>query len=105
VNGLIKVGLGLAGVPDTLVADIERQVPGGGRLVVAAKQVQPDVLKLEALWEQMSPHVAALLPLIEQALPIVNRVLPVIKAESPDLALVMPVAQRVLAFVDGQKTA
>lgn len=85
MNGLVRIALSLASVPDSLVADIERELPGASRLIAAAKVLKPDLEKLE--------------PLYEQAEPIVQRMLPTIKAAWPDLAALLPVAEKVVAFI------
>ena len=39
MNGLVRFGLGLANVPADLVDDIDKAIPGAGRLIAAAKKL------------------------------------------------------------------
>lgn len=103
MNGLVRFALGLANVPNELVADIDQSIPGAGRLIAAAKDLDPDLRQLEPILEQMAPHIAALQPLIGQAMPLINRMLPKAKAAYPDIVTLLPTAQKVLAFVEGKK--
>lgn len=103
MNGLIRFGLGLANVPDDLVGDIEKAIPGAGRLIAAAKQMDPDLRALEPIYERMAPHVTALLPMIAEAMPVIERLVPQIKAAYPDITAILPTAQKVVTFVGGKK--
>jgi hypothetical protein len=111
VNGLIRMGLGFAGVSDDLAAAIDAEIPGAARLVAACRKAQPDLLLLEPIFEKLMPLVqqaialeAQVAPLIEQATPIVQRVYPALKAEQGDVTALLPVAEKVLAFVAGKTT-
>lgn len=91
MNGLIRMGLGFAGVSDALAVDIEQQVPGAQRLIAAARKLEPSFIKLA--------------PLVAQAEPIVlNEIWPVIVAEYPDLMHLLPVAQQVFALLQKGST-
>lgn len=99
MNGLIRFGLGLAGLPSATAADLDKAMPGIGRLIATAKQLDPILRKLEPIGEQAMPHIKALLPLLEQAMPLIDQATPVLKAEYPDFAAVLPVLQQLAAFV------
>lgn len=103
MNGLIRFALGLANVPDDLVGDIDKELPGAGRLIAVAKELQPDLDALGSLLEQMAPHVVALQPMVTAALPLLTKITPKLKAAYPDAVALLPVAQRVVAFVEGKK--
>lgn len=98
MNGLIKFALGVAGLSPTVVADIEKQLPGAARLIDAAKQLEPYL-------EQAHPHIEAIMPHVEALLPILNKALPILKAEYPDIVALLPTAQEIVAFVGEKKTA
>lgn len=110
IGGLIRFGLGLANVPDDLVAEIDRQMPGAQRLIAAAKKIEPDLRLLQPAAEKLMPIIQQAFPLFEQAEPLIaeamapiGRILPVLRAEQDDLRAILPLAQRILAFVDGKK--
>lgn len=91
MNPLLRFALGLANVPDKDVADLEKQLPGIGRLIASAKDIRPD---LEAAF----PHIEAMGPHIDALLPIWERVAPKVKAAWPDLVGVLPVLQEFAAL-------
>lgn len=92
MNGLVKFALGLANVPDSMVLEIERAIPGAQRLIEAAKKLEPAIARLA--------------PLVDQAMPIImTDVMPVIKTEYPDLMALLPLAGEVLTFVKGSATS
>mgnify|MGYP000594358930 CR=1 FL=1 len=102
VNSLVKLALGLANVPDELIADIDKNLPGAERLVAASRAIQPHLEALVPIAEEMKPHIDALLPLVEKAMPHVNAILPVVRKVSPDLKNVLPVLHGAVAFVEGR---
>ncbi len=88
---LVRFVLGFANVPSKDVDDLEKQLPGIGRMVAAAKDIKPDL-------EACGPHLEAMLPHIEALMPIAERVVPKIKAAWPDLVAVLPVLQEFAAI-------
>lgn len=103
MNGLVKVVLGVAGLPPATVADIENAIPGAGRLIDAAKQLEPYLEQAQPHIEAITPHLTAILPHIEVLLPVLNKVLPIIKAEYPDIVALLPTAQEIIAFIGDKK--
>lgn len=88
MNRMLRFALGLANMPDSTVADLEKSLPGFSRLVASAKQLEPII-------HQALPHIEALSPLVQQAMPIV-------KAAYPDLVAVIPTVQELIVFVEGK---
>ena len=76
LNGLIKFALGLANVPDSTIADLDRALPGMQRLAEAAKQLQPILQKADPLIQQA-------MPILRKAYPDAVAVLPTVE-EKPD---------------------
>lgn len=98
MNGLVKFALGVAGLPPAVIADIDKAIPGMGRLIDAAKQLEPFL-------EQAHPHIEAITPHLQALLPIFEKVMPILKAEYPDIAALLPTAKEIIAFVEDKKQA
>lgn len=103
MNALLKFALGLANVPPNMVADLEKSIPGVGRLIDAAKQLEPLLEQAHPHIEAITPHLQAAMPHVEALLPLFNRALPIIKAEYPDIVALLPTAQEVVAFLNDKK--
>lgn len=88
MNGVVRFALGVANVPDHMVADIDANIPGAQRLIAAAKKLEPAITKL-------APHVEAMTPVLR------DEVWPILLQEYPDLLALLPLAQQVLEFVKG----
>lgn len=98
MNTIIKIGLGLAGIPDPLIAEIESEVPGATMLIANAKKLKP-------ILDRAQPHVAALTPLVQQGKPhalalfdLVEDAWPILQAAYPELMALLPTAERILAL-------
>lgn len=78
MNPILKVILGLAGVPDQDVADLEKDQPELVRLIAASKQLQT----IFARNQPLESH-------IQQATPIIQKAY-------PDFVVVLPTAQELL---------
>lgn len=110
MNGLVKFALGVAGLPAGTVANIEAALPGAGRLIDAAKLLEPSMVQaqphIEALTPHLAaiaPHVMAMMPHVQALLPILDKVLPILKSEYPDIVALLPTAQEIIAFVGDKK--
>ena len=101
MNGALKFGLALAGLPQNEVDDLDRAFPILARLAYAAKEIEPLLLKAEPLIEQMEPHIQALLPLIAELMPIITAAQPIIKQRFPDVVAVTPTVRELIAFAQG----
>lgn len=103
MNGILKFMLGLANVPPAMVDDVEKSIPGVGRLVDAAKQLEPLLVQAHPHIEALTPQLQAAMPHIEALLPLVSKALPIIKVEYPDIAALIPTARTVMAFFSDKK--
>ena len=81
----VDFALGLAGVPDQTIADLDKAYPGMARLAALAKQAEPDLTAAK-------PHIDALQP-------IVARLWPLAQKAWPDIVAVTPTVDELLAFV------
>lgn len=81
MNGLVRMGLGMSGVPDQTIDEIDRQTPALQRLSMAFQE-------------------------LEKILgPDINRAIPVLKKAYPDLMAVLPVANALLKFFNEKSSA
>lgn len=110
MNGLVKFALGIAGLPAGTAANIDAALPGAGRLIDAAKLLEPYLEQahphIEALTPHLAaiaPHVTAMMPHIQALLPILDKVMPILKAEYPDIVALLPTAQEIIAFMGDKK--
>ncbi len=86
MNGFLKFALGVAQMPDATVADLEKSLPGIGRIAAAAKEIEPILQKADPLVEQLEP-------LLMQAYPIIKRVW-------PDIGAVTPTVEELIKFAN-----
>lgn len=103
MQALIKFGLGVAGMPDKTVAEIDANLPGAASLIADVKrlepllkQAQPLIEALVAIYAQAKPHIDALTPIMQAALPIA-------KVAYPKAMALVPTAQDIIAFVEDKK--
>lgn len=101
---LIRFGLGVAGMPDKTVAEIEANLPGASSLIgdvkklePLLKQAQPHIEALSALYAQAKPHIDALTPIAQAAWPV-------LKVAYPKAMALVPTAQDIIAFVNDKKS-
>ena len=87
---LAEFALGLAGVPQATIAEVEQASPAAAALLKLIKDNQPLIAKIEAVVTEATPLVVQALPLIKQA--------------QAELLIVMPAAQDVVAFIQKQAT-
>lgn len=62
----IKFGLGLAGVPEKMVADIENALPAAQRLIATYQRLSPDIAKVKPDLDIVAPVIAELLAFIQK---------------------------------------
>lgn len=79
MNGLLRMALGLEGVPDLVIADLEKNTPAFTRLLAAAKELGPVIEKLR--------------PLLEQSAPVISKAY-------PDLVTVLPALEALAQFIE-----
>lgn len=88
---LAEFALGLAGVPQTTIDEVEKATPGAAALLKLFKDNQPLIAKIEAVATEAAPLVMQAMPLIKQA--------------QTELQIVLPAVQDVIAFIQKQQTA
>jgi len=79
MNWLLKSGLTLARAPDKTIADLDKALPGMGRLAALAKKLEPIIEKMD--------------PLLEEALPIIKKAWPDIVADWPAAEEILDLAR------------
>ena len=82
---IAEFALGLAGVPQATIAEIEKAAPTVAALLKLFKDNQSLIAKIEAVAAEAAPLVIQALPLIKQA--------------QAELMIVLPAAQDVVAFI------
>ena len=99
---MLDFALGIAGLDDHLIAELDAALPGLGRLAKAAKSAEP-------LLTQAKPHLDALAPLLAQAQPhlialqpIAVALWPKIQAAWPDIVSVTPTVSDLIAFANAK---
>lgn len=105
MNKLIEFALGVAGLPQQAVTDIDKALPGAARVVDALKQLEPYLEQARPHIEAITPHVTAMLPHLQALLPLLDKAMPILKAEYPDIVALLPTAQEIIAFVGDKKIA
>lgn len=82
MNGLLRFGLSLAGLPQKTIDDTDKSLPGFSRICALAKQLEPIV-------QRNYPHLKA----IEPDLPEIERI---IKQAWPDIVSVTPTIEELI---------
>ncbi len=62
----LEFGLGLAGMPETTVRELKKQLPALERLAALAKEAEPHLVALAPYVKRAEPDVRAVLPLLQQ---------------------------------------
>jgi hypothetical protein len=73
---VLDFGLGLAGLPEKTIQDLDKNLPALERIVAAAKQAEP----------------------------IINQLLPIVTKAYPDIVAVTPLIQELIAFAKQKET-
>lgn len=101
---VIDFALGIAGVPDQTIQDLDKAWPGFGRIAAAAKAGEP-------LLTQAKPHIDALIPLMTQAMPHIDALMPMLPklyaigtSVYPDIVAVTPTVQELIEFASQKGT-
>ncbi len=81
MNGLLRMALGLADVPDLLIADLEKSTPEFERLAAAMR---------------------ALEPIAQRAKPLFDQAAPILKQAYPDLIAILPTVEALIQFVNSK---
>ena len=80
--------LGLAGMPEETIQNLDRNLPGMARLAAAAKQAEP-------ILTAAKPHLDALEPLAVQLWPILQKAW-------PDIVAVTPTVEQLIDFANAK---
>lgn len=62
----LDFGLGLAGMPQETIAELDKQLPALERLAALAKQLEPMLTPIVPLISKALPDIAAVTPLVQQ---------------------------------------
>ena len=63
---VLDFGLGLAGLPEKTIQDLDNNLPALERIVAAAKQVEPLIAQLTPIFAKAYPDIGAVTPLIQE---------------------------------------
>lgn len=88
MNPLIRFLMGLEGVPDKDISDLEKSLPAFARVCKAAKEIGPIVRKA--------------MPLLEQLKLPAEQVLDIVEARWPDIVEVAPTLEEFITFVNSK---
>ncbi len=63
---VLDFGLGLAGLPEKTIHDLDTQLPALERIAAAAKQAEPIINQLIPILSKIWPDVVAVTPLVQE---------------------------------------
>lgn len=63
---VLDLGLALAGLPETTIQELDKQLPTLQRIAAAAKQAEPLLTQLMPIWTKMYPDIVAVTPLVQE---------------------------------------
>jgi hypothetical protein len=63
---VLDFGLGLAGLPEATIKELDKQLPALERIATAAKQLEPLLTQLMPILNKAYPDIVAVTPLIQQ---------------------------------------
>lgn len=86
---IAELALGLAGVPQKTIQDIEKSAPAAAALLKLFQDNQVLISKIEALAVEAAPLITQAMPLIQQA--------------QIELKILIPTAEEIIAFVQSQQ--
>lgn len=93
---IVKFALGMAGMPESTINEIDVALPAMERLIANESQLSPIVAK-------MYPDLVAVIPIIERLLANAKDIEPTITGAYPDLVLVLPVFKNILTFIQSKE--
>lgn len=100
MNGVIRFALGIASMPDQVVNDLDRSLPGFARIAAAAKELEPILQKGEPHAEALAPLLAQAMPHIQELMPLIAQAMPIIKRVWPDIVAVTPTIEELIEFAN-----
>lgn len=89
---VVRFALGMAGMPEDTVNQIDGALPAMERLIDAEKQISPAIAK-------MYPDLVTVIPIIERLLASAKDLEPTVVQVYPDLVTVLPVLKNILEFI------
>jgi hypothetical protein len=93
---IIDFALGLSGMDDATISELDAALPGLGRLAAAAKDAEPFLTKAK-------PHIDAMVPHLTALQPIALQLWPKVQAAWPDIVAVTPTIKDLIAFANSKK--
>lgn len=93
---LVRFALGVAGMPEATINEIDGALPAMERLIDTEKQISPAIAKLY-------PDLVTVIPIIERLLANTKELEPVLAKAYPDLVAVLPVLKHILVFVEAKE--
>jgi hypothetical protein len=63
---VLDFGLGLAGLPDATIKDLDAHLPNLERIAAAAKQAEPLITQLMPILNKVWPDIVAVTPLMQE---------------------------------------
>lgn len=100
---LLDFALGLAGMDQATIQELDASLPGLARLAAIAKEAEP-------LLTSAKPHLDALAPLLAQAQPhllalqpIAGKLWPKVQKAWPDVVAVTPTTKDLIDFANSRK--
>lgn len=88
ISNAIRFGLGLAGMSEAQVNDLDAKLPGAQRVAAACKLAEPEL--------------TAVLPLLEQAEPHLAKIYAILKPVYPDIVASTPTIENLLEWVQSK---
>ena len=63
---ILNFGLGIAGLPEQTIRDLDVHLPALGRIAAAAKQAEPLITELAPILARVWPDIVAVTPLVQE---------------------------------------
>lgn len=63
---VLDFGLGLAGLPEKTIQELDKQLPALERLMALVKQAEPLITQLSPIYQRALPDIIAVTPLIQE---------------------------------------
>ena len=70
---LLDFGLGVAGLPEATIRDLDAHLPHLGRIAAAAKEAEPLLTQLMPILTKTWPDIVAVTPLVQKLIAFVKQ--------------------------------
>lgn len=94
MNGLLRFALTLANMPEKTVDDLDKSLPGFGRLAKLAQDAEPII-------KRCAPHIEAIKPHIDAMKPDLIQLWALIEKAWPDFESVLPTVDELITYAKG----